>query len=193
MALPIDHSVPDTAPGAATNVFGAAGAELVVSEAGANPAGAVPAGIVVAAAGDGLKADLTVLGLADLLRLRLNEDGPTGRQGVQAEDGAAGRPSGLTIGLTQLRGIADVPADLTDLDLEQVLGLDLTGNILPTVLEVAKLPADLTGLELAQVLGLKLAGAAVPTIQEVGGSSPSGSANIFKGLVGEPSMSFSKG
>ncbi|MCZ6592474.1 MAG: hypothetical protein O7B98_15230 [Alphaproteobacteria bacterium] len=79
MALPIDHSVPDTAPGAATNVFSAAGAELVVSEAGANPAGAVPAGIVVAAAGDGLKADLTVLGLADLLRLRLNEDGPTGR------------------------------------------------------------------------------------------------------------------
>ncbi|MCZ6592475.1 MAG: hypothetical protein O7B98_15235 [Alphaproteobacteria bacterium] len=80
-----------------------------------------------------------------------------------------------------MRGIADLPADLTDLDLEQVLGLDLTGNILPTVLEVAKLPADLTGLELAQVLGLKLAGAAVPTIQEVEGSSPSGRAIFSKG------------
>jgi len=91
MALPIDHSAPDTAPEAAADVFGADGAALVISEAGANPAG-----IVVAAAGDGLKADLTVLGLEDLLGLRLNEDDDTAR----SADSSAG--------LARLLGIADL-------------------------------------------------------------------------------------
>ena len=69
-------------------------------------------------------------------------------------------------------------ADLTVLDLEDLLGLRLSDDSaleraagasvgLANVLENADLPADLTELDLDQVLGLKLAGEALPTVLEV--------------------------
>ena len=167
MALSVDPNADDqTAPGApsqaATDALGADGPGLVVSQAGE-----ISADIVGSIAISGPKADLTVLQLEDLLGLRLDEENREPLPGVYDTEGEIGRPAGASAGLAQLLSTADLPADLTDLDLEQVLGLDLAGDVLPTVLEVAKLPADLTGLELAQLLGLDLAGAAPPTIQEV--------------------------
>jgi len=167
MALPVDQNAPAAPPEAVTEILGADGAGTTISLDGASQADANPAGIVVAAAGDGLKVDLTLLGLDDLLDLPVNDTGPTAYQGGQANDSATGSQVGQSLGLAQLLATADMPADLTDLDLDQVLGLQLAGAALPTVLEVAKLPADLTALELAQVLGLELAGDTLPTLQEV--------------------------
>ncbi|NNE86398.1 MAG: tandem-95 repeat protein [Alphaproteobacteria bacterium] len=155
MAVSQDFNDTPTTREATTDVIGAKGVELDVSDAGADQSAETPAGVVVAAAGDSLKADLTVLDLEDLLGLRLNDE--------NEPDRAANSPAGLETVLAN----ADLPADLTDLDLEQVLGLELSGEALPTVLEVAELPVDLTGLELAQLLGLNLAGDTLPTIQEV--------------------------
>ncbi len=162
MALLDDPNAPSAPPEPETNVLGSNGAELVVNQDDAGPAG-----IAVAAAGNDLKTDLTLLGLQDLLNLRIDEDGPTGLRGGQPDDSATGRPAGLPSSLAQLRATADLPADLTDLDLDQVLGLQVSGDSLPTVLEVARLPADLTSLELAQLLGLEVTGTTVPTVQEV--------------------------
>lgn len=164
MALPVDQNAPDAPPVAATDLLGANGADTIISQDGASQADASPAGIVVAAAGDGLKVDLTLLGLDDLLDLPVIDNGPDAWKSGQANDSASeSRPAGLA----QLLATADMPADLTDLDLDQVLGLNLAGAALPTVLEVAKMPTDLTALELAQVLGLELAGDTLPTLQEV--------------------------
>ncbi|NKB47832.1 MAG: hypothetical protein GKS02_00560 [Alphaproteobacteria bacterium] len=139
MALPIDHNAPETAPAAATDTIGATNAELVVSDGGVGQADTNGAGIVVAAAGDSLKADLTLLGLEDLLNLRLDEDGPTGRQGTPAGGNANGRQSSVPDGSVALILNDDLPADLTALGLDELLGLDLSGGVLPTLGEIAAL------------------------------------------------------
>lgn len=139
MALSADHNASATAPEAATDTLVADDIELVVSDAGADLNGAAPAGVVVAAAGDNLKADLTLLGLEDLLALKLDEDGASGHQGAQPEaDGdGAGRQNGRPEGSVPLILNDDLPADLTALGLDQLLGLDLSGVTLPTLGEVA--------------------------------------------------------
>lgn len=162
MALPTDTTPFDLPPSAAPDTTAGDDTASV-----ADPSEQNPLGIMVAAAAAGPQTDLTVLDLGDLLQLRLDDDGPTsGRNGAGA-DGGGERPGDPNGGLAQLLSTADLPADLTSLDLEQVLDLDVSGTTLPTVLEVAQLPADLTAVELAQLLGLKVTGTSAPTIKEV--------------------------
>jgi hypothetical protein len=142
LALSIDHNAPATAPEAATDEVGADGVGLVVGNANTAQTGSDPIGIVVAAAGDSLKADLTLLGLEDLLSLKLDEDGASGHQGSQSGADVAGGQNGRPEGSVPLILNDDLPADLTSLGLDQLLGLDLSGATLPTLGEIAALEFD---------------------------------------------------
>lgn len=142
MTLSADHNASATAPEAATEVTGAIGDGLVASDANAGQTGANLTGLVVAAAGDNLKADLTLLGFEDLLALELEDDGASGRQEFQPEADVAGRQNGRSDGSVPLILNADLPADLTALGLDQLLGLDLSGGALPTLGEIAALEFD---------------------------------------------------
>jgi hypothetical protein len=115
---------------------------LVVGNANTAQTGSDPIGIVVAAAGDSLKADLTLLGLEDLLSLKLDEDGASGHQGSQSGADVAGGQNGRPEGSVPLILNDDLPADLTSLGLDQLLGLDLSGATLPTLGEIAALEFD---------------------------------------------------
>jgi hypothetical protein len=107
---------------------------------GAEPPASVPVapGLgpeVALGAGDGVLPDLTLLGLEELLNLDPTDDsGPAGR-------------SLETDPLQASSEDAELPADLTALDLDRLLELDLGGTELPTLLEVAGLTARNQGDE----------------------------------------------
>lgn len=137
MALPEDLTASDTAADAAGDASGGIGSDALKS-----PGATDPAGIAVASVSDGLQTDLTLLGLEDLLDLRFNDDGPTGHRYGEVDANVAGRRAGPPDGSAPTVRNADLPADLTVLGLDQLLGLQLSGATLPTLGEVAALSFD---------------------------------------------------
>ncbi|NKB50006.1 MAG: hypothetical protein GKS02_11680 [Alphaproteobacteria bacterium] len=90
--------------------------------------------VVVQAAHGGMVPDLTLLDLETLLNL----DPTVGGRLLEIEP------------LQSARENAELPVDLTSLDLSQLLELDLAGGQLPTLAEVADLPRQHHGGETAQ-------------------------------------------
>ena len=87
MASPADQNNASEAPlEVESNPSGVDSAAVLSDQADDSQTGAHPDGIVVADASVGLKADLTVLELEDLLGLRLNDDDAAGRQGNSLAD-----------------------------------------------------------------------------------------------------------
>ncbi|NNE84231.1 MAG: hypothetical protein HKN28_09705 [Alphaproteobacteria bacterium] len=115
----------------ATDVDGARDADVAPASPGV--------GFVVAqAAGTGVVPDLTLLDLEVLLNLD-----PT----------ASPRSIGQSLEIQPLRTAAedsDLPADLTSVDLSQLLELGLAGEQLPSLAEIADLPAPSQGNEVAE-------------------------------------------
>jgi Ca2+-binding RTX toxin-like protein len=115
----------------ATNVEGARDADVAPASPGL--------GLVVAqAAGTGVVPDLTLLDLEVLLNLDLTANARSIGQSLEIQP------------LQSASDDADLPADLTSVDLSQLLELGLAGEQLPSLAEIADLPPPKQGTEVAE-------------------------------------------